>query len=80
VLSHLELWQHFKSVFLSLVLGQIELTKVQNASLGFEIIYTCVCMCIYVYICICIYIYIHTHTGSAKKMYTHFNERKLYVV
>jgi hypothetical protein len=26
-----------------------------------------------------IYIHTHTHTGSAKKMYTHFNERKLYV-
>ena len=37
--SHFELWQHFKYVFLSLTLGQIELTVVQNASLGFEIIY-----------------------------------------
>ena len=27
-----------------------------------------------------IYIYIYIYTGSAKKMYTHFNERKLYVV
>ena len=26
------------------------------------------------------YIYIYIYTGSAKKMYTHFNERKLYVV
>ena len=23
---------------------------------------------------------LHNYTGSAKKMYTHFNERKLYVV
>jgi len=34
--------------------------------------------------CELVYVYIikHTyiHTGSAKKMYTHFNERKLYVV
>jgi hypothetical protein len=34
--SHFELWQHFKSVFLSFALGQIELTLVQNGSLGFE--------------------------------------------
>ena len=40
------------------------------------------------FIVLYIYIYTHTHThththtytGSAKKMYTHFNERKLYVV
>jgi len=25
-------------------------------------------------------IYIYIYTGSTKKMYTHFNERKLYVV
>jgi len=39
---------------------------------------------VYVCVCVCVYIYIHTHThihtGSAKKMYTQFNERKIYVV
>ena len=42
--SHFELWQHFKYVFLSLALGQIELTLVQIRSLGFEKKY------IYIYI------------------------------
>ena len=32
------------------------------------------------YTYIYIYIYIYIYTGSAKKMYTHFNERNLYVV
>ena len=31
-------------------------------------------------LCVYIYIYIYIYTGSAKKIYTHFNERKLYVV
>ena len=35
---------------------------------------------IYIYIYIYIYIDIKIYTGSAKKMYTRFNERKLYVV
>ena len=35
---------------------------------------------IYIYIYICMYVCMYVYTGSAKKMYTHFNERKLYVV
>ena len=32
-------------------------------------------------ICVCVYVYIYIYTqGPPKKMYTHFNERKLYVV
>jgi hypothetical protein len=36
----------------------------------------------YIYSCsyIYIYIYIYIHTVSAKNIYTHFNERKRYVV
>ena len=48
--SHFELWQHFKSVFMSLAFGQIELTLVQNASQGFENLN----IYIYIYVCVCV--------------------------
>jgi len=48
----------------------IQVPLCQNLDLNWTV------LCMFIYIYVCLYIY----TGSAKKMYTYFNERKLYVV
>ena len=59
----------YSLVFLALTMGQIELTRVQNGSVGFEKKKIYIYIYIYIYILyIYIYIYIYTHTHT----HTHF--------